>query len=133
METILTVTLLGLIKAKTLYMQEVKIPVAYAETAQLQTKEDYINYVYELSTTGKFEPNKVVRTIQCECSFNPNAIGDNGTSFGLAQIHLPAHPNITKEQALDPKFAIEFITSEFQKGNQWKWTCYKKLYPNQVE
>lgn len=133
METILTVTLLGLIKAKSLYMQEVKIPVAYAETTQLQTKEDYINYVYELSTTGDFEPNKVISTLRCESHFNPNAIGDNGTSFGLAQIHLPAHPNITKEQALDPKFAIEFITSEFQKGNQWKWSCYKKLYPNQVE
>jgi len=65
--------------------------------------------------------------IKCESSFNPNAIGDGGTSFGLAQIHLPAHPLVTREQANDPDFAIEFMAKEMSLGNSWKWTCYKML------
>ncbi len=63
-----------------------------------------------------------------ESNWNPNAVGDHGTSFGLAQIHLPAHPGITKEQALDPEFALNFITDQFIKGNEWMWTCWKVVY-----
>lgn len=70
----------------------------------------------------------IYAVIKCESTFNPNAIGDGGTSFGLSQIHLPAHPNITIEQAFDPDFAIEFMAKEMSIGNAWKWTCWKKLY-----
>ena len=63
-----------------------------------------------------------------ESGWHPDAIGDNGTSFGLVQIHLLAHPNITREQALNPTFALNFIVDEFLKGNEWKWTCYKAIY-----
>lgn len=69
--------------------------------------------------------NTVVR---CESSFNPSAVGDNGTSFGLVQIHQPSHPNITKQQAFDPDFALEFLASELSKGNGRIWTCYRLLF-----
>lgn len=65
-----------------------------------------------------------------ESTWNPGAVGDNGTSFGIVQIHLPAHPNVTKEQALDPTFALNFIVDEFIKGNEWKWTCWKEIHGN---
>lgn len=68
------------------------------------------------------------RVIKCESGYNPNAEGDHGTSFGLSQIHLPAHPDITKEQALDPEFAIKFMAKEMSQGNSWKWTCWKMIY-----
>lgn len=47
-----------------------------------------------------------------ESSFNPSATGDQGTSFGLAQIHLPAHPGITQAQADNPAFAINWTGQE---------------------
>src|SRR5689334_6135894 len=65
--------------------------------------------------------------IWCESGMNPDAIGDHGTSYGLSQIHLPAHPGITKEQALDPEFAINFMAKEISQGNMWKWTCAKRF------
>lgn len=49
-------------------------------------------------------------------------------SYGLAQIHLPDHPGITKEQAQDPKFAIEFMAEEMSEGRSWKWTCYRNNF-----
>jgi hypothetical protein len=64
----------------------------------------------------------------CESNLDSSMVGDNGQSYGIAQIHLPSHPNITKEQALDKQFAIEFTAKQFAKGNAKLWTCYRKLY-----
>ena len=71
---------------------------------------------------------QIENTINCESGWDPDAVGDYGTSFGLVQIHLPAHPYVTQEQATDPVFAINFITDEFARGNQRIWTCYRRLY-----
>lgn len=51
--------------------------------------------------------------------------GEREKSYGLAQIHLPAHPHITYEQATDPEFAIEFIASEIAEGRGGQWSCYR--------
>ncbi len=50
--------------------------------------------------------------ISHESSWNPSAVGDQGTSFGLAQIHLPAHPDVSKEQADNPTYAIFWTAKE---------------------
>lgn len=63
-----------------------------------------------------------------ESTWKADAVGDGGSSFGLAQIHIPAHPHITPEQAKDPEFALEFMVDEFLQGNEWKWTCWKEIY-----
>lgn len=54
-------------------------------------------------------------------------VGDREQSFGLVQIHLPAHPNITKEQAINPEFAIEFLAKNLKAGRASMWTCAKTL------
>lgn len=50
--------------------------------------------------------------ISHESSWDPNAVGDQGTSFGLAQIHLPAHPDVSREQADNPTYAIFWTAKE---------------------
>lgn len=52
--------------------------------------------------------------------------GQREQSYGLVQIHLPAHPNITKAQAIDPEFAIDFLAKNLSKGKGAMWTCYPK-------
>lgn len=71
---------------------------------------------------------KLYGTLSCESRLSPSAIGDQGRSYGIAQIFLPAHPSISKEEALDPDFAIRFAAKEFADGNASSWTCYKLLY-----
>lgn len=51
-----------------------------------------------------------------ESSWNPGAVGDNGTSFGPFQIHLPAHPGVTAEQAQNPAWATRYMLSAYQRG-----------------
>lgn len=83
--------------------------------------------VYNINET------KVLETIRCESRFKNVqsdivSKGQREDSWGIVQIHLPSNPKITKEEALDPEFAIAFITKEFSEGRQSKWSCYKKIY-----
>lgn len=67
------------------------------------------------------------RVIECESGGNPNVIGDNGNSYGLVQISLPHHPEVLKEQALDPEFATEFLAKNLSEGKGSMWTCFRLL------
>lgn len=60
------------------------------------------------------------------------ANGPNGRedSWGVAQIHLPSHPEITREQAQDPEWALDWAAREFKEGRATKWTEYRKLLAN---
>ena len=54
--------------------------------------------------------------------------GEQEKSFGLSQIHLPDHPDISYEEATDPLFSIEWMVKEFSLGHASQWTCYTSLY-----
>lgn len=79
----------------------------------------------ERKLAGNPQKQVIIKTLTCESSLNPQAVGDYGHSFGLAQIYLPAWPAITKEQALDPEFAIDFMSEKFAAGYQHLWTCWR--------
>lgn len=42
--------------------------------------------------------------------------GDNGTSFGPFQIHLPAHPGVSRAQAENPAFAVAYMLPAYAGG-----------------
>lgn len=54
--------------------------------------------------------------------------GEREKSFGLAMIHLPAHPDITQEQATNAEYSLEWMAQEFEAGRQSQWTCYTTLF-----
>lgn len=58
-----------------------------------------------------------------QSSYFSNGIREE--SYGLAQIFLPAHPDISREQAQDPKFAISWMASELSKGHAAQWSTLK--------
>jgi hypothetical protein len=51
--------------------------------------------------------------------------GTREESYGLVQIHLPAHPTVSKDQATDPTFAIAFLVENIKAGNAKIWSCYR--------
>lgn len=51
--------------------------------------------------------------------------GQREQSYGLAQIHLPAHKNISYSQATDPDFSIEYLAKSLSEGKGSQWTCYR--------
>lgn len=87
---------------------------------------------YTLAMAEKYgvSYHEMSTTILGESGWNPNAANptdSDGGSWGIAQINIgrDAHPDITKEEALNPYFAIDFMAREFSKGNAWKWTCWR--------
>ncbi|MFA7290121.1 MAG: hypothetical protein WC055_14690 [Melioribacteraceae bacterium] len=73
--------------------------------------------------------------VKCESEYQIDVqskhIRPDGTrekSFGLSQIYLPSHPDVSYEEAIDPDFALEFMAEKFSKGKQGLWSCYKDLF-----
>lgn len=54
--------------------------------------------------------------------------GEQEKSFGLVAIHLPDHPNVTKEQATNVEFALNFLGENLAKGKGSMWTCWRNRF-----
>jgi hypothetical protein len=67
-----------------------------------------------------------------ESSGNPSAIGDNGTSFGLWQIHTPAWPQFDATSLLDPNYNAQaaFHIYSTRGGSFQDWSTYTTSDPN---
>lgn len=98
----------------------------------LETREQMEEFLKKYSEKMGIPFQPVYNVISCESGWNPKIQsqhikdGKQEESFGLAQIYLPAHPNVTKEQALDPEFSIKFIVDKFAEGKAYLWTCWRK-------
>ena len=101
---------------------ENKIKIKKETQSEIETLISYYSNKHQVNE------DEMLATAKCESGLNISAIGDGGLSIGIVQIHLPAHPEITKEQALNPVFSIDFMAKEFKKGNQWKWTCWRNIF-----
>jgi len=90
--------------------------------------ESIYSIIYNESKKLGVDPEKVIKTIECESSFNPNALGDGGKSRGIAQIHSRWHPNVTDAQAYDPVWSALWTVKRFSQGYAREWTCYRELF-----
>lgn len=105
------------------------------EEPPLSTPEARKDFAYQMAEQYDLS-EKFVQTLAGESmNFEWNdqslisANGPNGRedSWGICQIHLPSHPSISKEQALDPRWCIEWSAQQFQLGNARMWTVYRNL------
>ena len=77
--------------------------------------------------------DQIIETIRCESGFvaQQSKVVNKGVredSWGIAQIHLPSHPKVSREQAMDIDFATQFIVDKFTEGKEEWWSCWKTLY-----
>lgn len=89
--------------------------------------------VDEYSIKYGVDSTRVLETIRCESRFKnvQSGIVSQGIredSWGIVQIHLPSHPTISKQQALTPEFALEWMVKQFSNGKAKQWSCYRSLY-----
>ncbi len=105
----------------------------------IYTKAELIDKVYKYANIWKNNPQKIIKTINCEnrdwdvklqSGLKYKAgnrwglpAGSLEKSYGLSQIHLPDHKDITYEQAVDPDFAISYMAEHL--GRDVSWSCYK--------
>lgn len=94
------------------------------------------------ASAAKYGVNAVQlrNTLWCESQYKigqseyPDASGPNGRedSWGVAQIHLPDHPDVSREQAQDITFAVDWAAKEFAAGRATQWTCYRLLMSGKI-
>ncbi len=82
---------------------------------QYGVSADLMTYIVQAESTGS-------TTIQSNYYYK----GKRENSFGLAQINLDWNPDVTREQAQDPDFALNFLASNLKAGKCYLWsTCPK--------
>lgn len=106
------------------------------ETVATSTPEmlDVPALIKHYASQYKVSAKLMLSIVTCETAgtFDPSiqsyvkAKGPNGRedSWGLSQIHLPSWPKITREQAQDPHFALNFLAEKLSKGQAYLWSCY---------
>lgn len=92
--------------------------------------QSLIRIVYQKAKVYGVNGYQMERTIECESRFNniQSTAYKNGVreeSYGIAQIHLPSHPDVKKWEALDENFAIEWMAKNF--NNPYvTWYAYNR-------
>lgn len=62
---------------------------------------------------------------QHESTFDPTRVGDASTSYGMWQIHLPAHPDVTIASAQDPIWSTQWAMAHMTTPNIWSTWRYR--------
>jgi hypothetical protein len=89
---------------------------------QVLPPKEIASIVAESSKKNKIESSVIAAVLWQESGYNPKARNENkqdgkviSVDRGIAQINNKAYPNVTDEQADDPKFAIDFMGRELKK------------------
>src|SRR3990167_114172 len=91
-----------------------------------------INVVYQKAKVYGVSGYQMERTIECESRFNniQSTAYKNGVredSWGIAQIHLPSHSEVSRLEAMNEEFAIEWMAQNF--NNPYvTWYAYSRKY-----
>lgn len=114
-------------------------PILSSELGTVYTEEQIQSVVDKYAKQYGVSSTKMMEVIKCESGVydyktkevvyrniqslhTKNGIRED--SWGIVQIYLPAHPTVSRQEALDPIFSVEFMAKKFSVG--WtKWTCYK--------
>lgn len=105
-------------------------PIARAEAPVADAKTSWtVDEVKELTNYYADEygvSRKTMNTIiSGESGYIYDLPGDHGTSWGACQIHLPDHTDITKEDAMNPDFCLDWTANQIKQGRARMWTQYR--------
>jgi hypothetical protein len=77
------------------------------------------------ASVGFPDPILAAAIAMAESGGNPFAVGDSGTSFGLWQIHAPAHPEFDTTQLMNAAYNAHAALLISKSGADWSpWTTY---------
>lgn len=89
---------------------------------------ELMTQIISCETANTFNPKIQSRVVYKFSSSKRGIVkGTREQSFGLSQIHLPDHPNVSYEEATDADFALDFMASKISDGQANIWSCYKNI------
>lgn len=75
---------------------------------QINDTDKNIDIIKQISAEYSIDWKIIYAICMVESNCKADTIGDSGQSYGAFQIHLPSHPNVSKEQAMDMEFATKW-------------------------
>jgi soluble lytic murein transglycosylase-like protein len=85
----------------------------------------YKKYVEAEAKLYGVNPETADFIVEHESRFDPAAIGDSSSSFGMWQINLPSHPEITQTEALDYRWSTEWAMTQIIAGRVNQWSTWR--------
>jgi hypothetical protein len=78
------------------------------------------------ASVGFPDPVLAAAVAMAESGGHPLAVGDNSTSFGLWQIHVPSHPEFDAVHLGDAHYNAVAAFAISRQGTDWSpWTTYR--------
>jgi hypothetical protein len=109
-------------------------PVNLVEIKKTDALPKYVHYARIQADKHKVDWRLMMQVMACESDFDADVQsrhrmpdGTREVSYGLAQIFLPAHPHVSKDEATRWRYAIRFMAEHFAANNHSYWTCYRQL------
>lgn len=99
------------------------------ETAPL-TQTELIAIATDEAKSHHLNVEHFLKTIECESAWDVNAVGDRGTSIGLAQLHFPGNWEISTSSAKDPYIALSIMAQAWEDNRYAEWSCWRNLFGN---
>ncbi len=81
-------------------------------------------------------PTTLYNLADSESDLTPDAVGDHGCSLGIIQLNLCAHPEVSKDQALNPEWALTKAAKDIATNNDYIYTscnCYGYIKANYLK
>lgn len=80
----------------------------------------WLDQVTQMAQSMGIDPRILYSVIQVESGFNPSAVGDNGTSFGILQLHIggQAPSGVPTSALLDPVTNAQYGLPAIARGIQ---------------
>lgn len=75
------------------------------------------------ATKHGVDPEYMWRIVYCESGGRADAKNPTSSATGVVQILLSAHPDITRDQALDPDFSLDWMANHLSQGHDGMWVC----------
>ena len=96
-----------------------------------EEKKSNEQIIREIATSYGVDPDLAVRVAKCESKLNESACNVNAQGSkdrGLFQINDKWHPEVTDEQAFDPKFSTRFFSEAVKNNHLDWWTATKSCW-----
>jgi hypothetical protein len=78
------------------------------------------------AAVGFPDPDTAAAVAMAESKGNPLAVGDDGTSLGLWQIHAPDHPEFDATRLMDANYNAHAALLISKSGTDWHlWTTFR--------
>ncbi len=104
-------------------------------TTTVYTTPQIMQIIVSAAKENGLNSDHFLSVAQCESGLNPtiqsgyfDKKGIQERSFGLWQIDLDAHPEITLEEANNPVWSTEYASQEWKNDRYKQWECWSLLY-----